>query len=320
MAKEGFSSAKLTLPSFIKAPIEGIIGPTCYTSLVENLDYNDVPCLKLTVSKGLGIGIVLGGSIVKLPQIKLILSSRSARGLSFSAFGLELLAYGINLAYFARNRIPFSTYGETFFLTLQNIAIVLLIVHYQPTLTRQDSNKPKVVSLGSLIAASGVALAFVPMSLLTLLQTLTIPLSVISKLPQITSNYKAGSTGQLSAFAVIANIVGCLARVFTTLTEVNDPLVLWGFLLASVVNVVIGLQMWMYWGKDGDFGRLVPTDKVAEKVAESEKRKPVASEYKESPFAPTATPHRPVTPTSPIPRHGSPANTPGSRKWARKVD
>lgn len=43
----------------------------CYTSLVENLDVGDVQCIKYSLSKGLGIGIVVGGSIMKVPQILL---------------------------------------------------------------------------------------------------------------------------------------------------------------------------------------------------------------------------------------------------------
>ena len=43
----------------------------CYTSLIENLDVGDVQCIKYSLSKGLGIGIVVGGSIMKVPQILL---------------------------------------------------------------------------------------------------------------------------------------------------------------------------------------------------------------------------------------------------------
>ena len=43
----------------------------CYGSLVENLHLGDVQCLKLALSKGLGIGIVAGGAIMKVPQILL---------------------------------------------------------------------------------------------------------------------------------------------------------------------------------------------------------------------------------------------------------
>ena len=43
----------------------------CYTSLIENLEVGDVKCLKYSLSKILGIGIVFGGSIMKVPQILL---------------------------------------------------------------------------------------------------------------------------------------------------------------------------------------------------------------------------------------------------------
>lgn len=43
----------------------------CYTSLVENLDIADVECIKFSLSKGLGLGIVVGGAIMKVPQLLL---------------------------------------------------------------------------------------------------------------------------------------------------------------------------------------------------------------------------------------------------------
>lgn len=43
----------------------------CYVSLVENLNIEDFECLKYSLSKGLGLGIVVGGSIMKVPQLLL---------------------------------------------------------------------------------------------------------------------------------------------------------------------------------------------------------------------------------------------------------
>lgn len=47
------------------------INQECYASLVENLNFGDVECLKYSLSKGLGIAIVAGGTVMKVPQILL---------------------------------------------------------------------------------------------------------------------------------------------------------------------------------------------------------------------------------------------------------
>lgn len=80
-------------------------------------------------------------------------------------------------------------------------------------------------------------------------QLCTLPLSLFSKFPQIAKNHRARSTGQLSTFAVVSQIGGCAARLFTTAQEVNDPLVAAGYALALVLNLVLGVQMYAYWGK-----------------------------------------------------------------------
>ena len=55
------------------------------------------------------------------------------------------------------------------------------------------------------------------------------------------------ATGELSIIVVFAQLMGTIARVFTTLTETNDPLLFWGFALATIFNAVIAIQVIMYW-------------------------------------------------------------------------
>ncbi|KAF8147864.1 hypothetical protein B0H34DRAFT_277285 [Crassisporium funariophilum] len=307
------------LPWFIKDLGISIVGKECYTSLIENLNLTDVKCIKYSVSKGLGIGIVVGGAIMKVPQIMLIVRARSARGLSLPAYILETLSYAITLAYSFRHNFPFSTYGENLFLTLQNTLITLLIIHYAPARSKSSSSKTQTLFITSVLTlASATALYSIPTHTLSLLQITTLPLSLFSKLPQIRQNFRSQSTGQLSAFAVISQIAGCLARLFTTAQEVGDTLVLAGFALALVLNVVLGAQLWMYWGQGDvkeDFG-LGERRQVSEK--EKEQAYPPAEWQVHQPRA--------VTPTSAAASHRvgtPPPRTPssaGGRKWARKVD
>ncbi|KIY64103.1 mannose-P-dolichol utilization defect 1 protein [Cylindrobasidium torrendii FP15055 ss-10] len=294
------ASITKNLPAVIRDLGVSIVGEQCYTSLVENLNFQDVDCLKYSVSKGLGLGVVVGGSIVKVPQIGLIWNARSARGLSLPAYILETLSYAISLTYAMRNDYPFSTYGENAFLTIQNAIITLLITFFGPSPT----GKISLISSG--FTGTMAALQAVPKETLALLQMATLPLSLSAKLPQIYSNYTSGSTGQLSAFAVVAQILGGMARLFTTSQEVGDPVVFAGFAMALVLNIVLGLQLWAYWGVKERTEtakvrtvELSPTKAVAEKLQAYE----------------PATPERPRTPIS---RSGTP--TPGGKKWARKLD
>ncbi|CAG8685768.1 17429_t:CDS:2, partial [Funneliformis caledonium] len=77
----------------------------------------------------------------------------------------------------------------------------------------------------------------------------------------IVTNYKNGSAGQLSSFAVFGFTACSLARIFTTLSEVDDFLILIGYVLASVLYVVLAIQMVMYWnvekGRGGEPKKLL---------------------------------------------------------------
>lgn len=110
------------LPTFVRDPLEALLGQECYTSLVYNTDIHSTECLKLALSKLLGVGIIAGGAVVKVPQILTVLSAKSARGLSLSSYLLDTAATAITVAYNVRNGFPLSTYGEMVFLLAQNVS------------------------------------------------------------------------------------------------------------------------------------------------------------------------------------------------------
>lgn len=88
---------------------------------------------------------------------------------------------------------------------------------------------------------------------------------------------------------VFSYLFGSLARVFTTLTEVNDKVILYGFLAGLVLNVVLALQMLMYWNapasKSTTEHKLTPAGKreirePAERAAEKVKAQASGAEKK----------------------------------------
>ena len=189
------------LPGPIRDLGVSLIGDVCYKTLLLDVDFTDADCLKLAISKGLGIGIVTMSSVVKVPQILKLLSSKSAAGVSFLAYLLETSAVLVALAYNFRNEFPFSTYGETAMIAVQNIIISTLVLNY--------SGKSAQAALFVAGLAAAVAALFtesiVSMPTLKILQASGGVLGVASKIPQIVAIFQQGGTGQLSAFAVSAH-------------------------------------------------------------------------------------------------------------------
>ncbi|KAH6870239.1 mannose-P-dolichol utilization defect 1 protein-like protein [Alternaria rosae] len=210
---------------------ESLLNPICYKTLVYNVDLTATECVKLAISKGLDIGIVGAPSILKVPQLLKLINSQSAEGLSFLSYFLESGAYLISLSY------------NTALILVQNIAIACLVLKYSGNLVGIAG------WLGGLIAA-GAALfneGWVDNERLSFLQATAGVLSVASKVPQILTIWSEGGTGQLSAFAVVNYPLGSLSRIFTTLQEVDDPLLLYGFIAGFAFNAVLSLQVIYYW-------------------------------------------------------------------------
>ncbi|KAG5989805.1 hypothetical protein E4U52_005233 [Claviceps spartinae] len=231
------------LPAPVRDLGVSIIGETCYQALLLDVDVENTECIKYAISKGLGIGIIAASSIVKVPQIVKLVNSKSAEGVSFLSYLLETSAYLITLAYNVRNGFPFSTFGETALILGQNIIISVLVLKY--------SGRASMAAVLVAVLAAGLATLFadnvLDMKTLSYLQAGAGVLGVASKLPQIVAIQQQGGTGQLSAFAVFNYLAGSLSRIFTTLQEVDDKLILYGFVSGFLLNAVLALQMIYYW-------------------------------------------------------------------------
>ncbi|KAM4058724.1 PQ loop repeat domain-containing protein [Hirsutella rhossiliensis] len=231
------------LPGPIRNLGVSLIGAPCYKTLVLDVDLDNTECVKLAVSKGLGIGIVAASSIVKVPQILKLVRSQSAKGVSFLSYLLETSALLITLAYNVRNGFPFSTYGETALIMAQNVVISVLVLNY-------SGRAGMAAVLVAVLAGSAATLftdGILDAQAMGYLQGAAGVLGVASKLPQILAIWQQGGTGQLSAFAVFNYLLGSLSRIFTTLQEVDDKLILYGFVAGFLLNAILALQMVYYW-------------------------------------------------------------------------
>jgi mannose-P-dolichol utilization defect protein 1 len=162
------------------------------------------------------------------------------------AYLLETLSTSINFAYNLRAGNPFTTYGETLFITIQNLVIVGLLGFYR----KQFMLLLLCMAVYSVFMSGLLLPNLYPLDgiWLNYLQAATIPIAAASRLPQIYQIWCTGHTGQLSAPTVFLVTMGSLARLFTTIQEVGqDQLLLVGFAMGACLNTVITIQMLWYW-------------------------------------------------------------------------
>ncbi|CAM9305958.1 unnamed protein product [Choristocarpus tenellus] len=174
-------------------------------------------CQKALLAKLIGYVIILTSLIIKGPQIAKILSSKSVEGLSPFSFYSELTIYIINSIYFVVKGSPISAYGEILIILVQNVILVLLLWYLMV-------NRPsplKIAAWVTFFVAVAMVCVSLPPELFSLLPLTGLPLTIMSKIPQISINFQNGHTGQLAAVTVCLNFVGCFVRILTTIQEVS---------------------------------------------------------------------------------------------------
>ncbi|XP_038242133.1 mannose-P-dolichol utilization defect 1 protein isoform X4 [Dermochelys coriacea] len=168
-------------PKMAAAALQGLLVPhllpeRCYDELFLRFNLLHVPCLKILISKGLGIAIVAGSLMVKLPQVFKILGAKSAVGLSFHSILLELLALTGTMVYSMANGFPFSAWGEALFLMLQTVTIGFLAQHFGGRTAQGISFLLLYFALLCLLLSP-----LTPQAVVTLLQATNVPAIVISR-------------------------------------------------------------------------------------------------------------------------------------------
>lgn len=64
------------------------------------------------------------------------------------------------------------------------------------------------------------------------------------------ANYRKQSTGQLSSTTALMIVIGCCVRVFTSIQETGDQLLIVIFAVAGVMNGIVLAQIFYYGNAD----------------------------------------------------------------------
>jgi mannose-P-dolichol utilization defect 1 len=189
-----------------------------------------------------GVLVLIGSVLYKIPQVVRIARRRSGKGVSVTMYSLETIGTTFSAMYFARKAFAFSSYGELVFVMVQNMVILGLLVVFEKL------NRPASVALGILY----VALVFlllspsVPLRALMVLQIAAIPILNLARVPQILLNWRRKGTGELAPITLGLQLLGNVARIFTTIASVRDWLMLTGVCVSTLFNATLVIQ-WLYY-------------------------------------------------------------------------
>ena len=215
----------------------------------KTLTFNiEKECISYLISKGLSIGIVLFSFTSKLPQILYMLNTKDMKGLSYISIYLDILSTLFYTMYPYHMGYPFLTYGEGLIILFQNFLIFFICWKYD---TYQSADKNNMSF--SLLLVSFLFLCykgFFDEKIWKIIGSASTVLSMGSRITQIYTSYKSKSTGPLRTITYGLNLMGNAARIFTSLKETNDIIMVGGFVVSFVLNLIIFLQIIYYNKKD----------------------------------------------------------------------
>ena len=200
---------------------------------IELFPWMNGPCWSTFLVKSIGIAIILGACMNKVPVISNILSSRSTEGISRGSVYGEELMYMNSGSYGLLEGHPLTAYGENGALAIQNLVIMLMSWNF---------GAPKVSAMErGLVIACGLLYLVGVTSFLTpefhyLLMTANWPILIYSKGSQIYTTLQVKHMGSQSIITIGMNVLGASLRFITTLKEV-------GFDLPVLSGIVIGLSL-----------------------------------------------------------------------------
>lgn len=146
-------------------------GKCCHTFL-DDFNFTDEQCIKTSLSKFIGMGIIIGSTLVKMPQVIKISKAKSSVGISFWGVLLELMAITFNTAYSFQRGYPFSAWGEALFILIETGIIAFLVLWYTPN---RSGALAFLLSISSTIYI--LTFGLTPINILWYLQACNLPLA-----------------------------------------------------------------------------------------------------------------------------------------------
>lgn len=201
-------------------------------------------CWSRLLVKGLGIAIILGSCLNKIPIMRNLMNTKSTEGLSRGSTYTDAVIYANGAFYGLLKEHPLTAFGENLALLAQTVVIILMIWNFSV------GNVSGMEHLAVVLAATFYAVVVVvllPDDKLFLLPASITPFYLYSRISQIWETVRVKHTGAQSVITLSMNMVGGIIRVLTTLKEVGlDFAVLTNHILGVALNTTMFAQYFYY--------------------------------------------------------------------------
>jgi mannose-P-dolichol utilization defect protein 1 len=94
-------------------------------------------------------------------------------------------------------------------------------------------------------------------------------LLIISRIPQIITNFLNKSTGQLAFFTFLLNFLGGIARLGTVLVETSDFSYQLPYYVGTSLSGILVIQFLLYWNSPQEDKKVAPSSKGSKPVSGS---------------------------------------------------
>lgn len=199
------------------------------------------PSTRAKLSHAIGVAMGIGAMFLYLPILAAsIADSRRLDGQSLQSWTLNVLGAALSVIYSLRRGFPLSMYIESVALGLQSALMWVLLC------TRQRQYALLFGMTGMLAGAAGLLLrcSSVPAPVFAALQAFSMGSVLFASVPQIIFSFRTKSSAW-SPITAVLSLVGCMARLFTTLSLTKDRLLLLGYSVGLVTNsILLGQVLW----------------------------------------------------------------------------
>lgn len=219
-------------------------------------------CLSQLLTKALGILIICGSMLNKIPIMINMINAQSAAGISRNSLYGEAMVYANCAMYGFLSGHPFTAYGENASLLAQNAVLVFLTWNFLGKTSTPVTSNEKIGAVLVFAVYVGAILNALPEDKRYLLMSTTWPVMLYARGSQVYETYLVKQTGSLSIVTTSMNLVGAIIRILTTLKETGDMVVVSGYLLSGSLSFFMFAQHWLY---------LANTTALAKKAASEKK-------------------------------------------------